>query len=456
MRQVLVIHGWSDDSGSFKPLGEKLRSAGFDALDVWLADYVSMDDDVTVTDASKRMEEVVGALVAAGKISVPFDMVVHSTGGLVARNWLVMFDCARKARWLKRLVMLAPANYGSALAAKGKSFIGRVTKGISNGFSTGTQMLNALELGSPFQWGLALSDVLGTEGLAETGAKPAYGEDACMPFVLSGIRGYDGILMKIVNEDGADGTVRAAAANLSAYGATLDFSVDDADPTFSAWTPRDALAPYAYRALIDENHSTIVRTLGADTFALIVQALQCKDGAGYRAIQQEWAAATDALEVADDSARHRFFMLNTFVVDDLGNPVDDHFIEFFGPDHESNSAPMLFFHDKVIRDVHQNLVQKACRCFYLDRTALMSGFYERIAGNAKKELLLSITAAPPGSNTRYFRSTEAGADGSFRLHLFDDKNPEERWLKRYSTHFLKIIIPRRPNANVFRLTQLPA
>ncbi len=86
----------------------------------------------------------------------------------------------------------------------------------------------------------------------------------------------------------------------------------------------------------------------------------------------------------------------------------------------------------------------------------MGGFYERIAGNAKKELLLSITAAPPGSNTRYFRSTGAGADGSFRLHLFDDTNPEERWLKRYSTHFLKIIIPRRPNANVFRLTQLPA
>ena len=189
MRQVLVIHGWSDDSGSFKPLGNKLRSAGFDALDVWLADYVSMDDDVTVTDAAKRMEEVIGALVAVGTIAAPFDMVVHSTGGLVARNWLVMFDCARKARWLKRLVMLAPANYGSALAAKGKSFIGRVTKGISNGFSTGTQMLNALELGSPFQWGLALSDVLGTEGLAETSAKPAYDEDACMPFALSGIRG---------------------------------------------------------------------------------------------------------------------------------------------------------------------------------------------------------------------------------------------------------------------------
>ena len=51
--------------------------------------------------------------------------------------------------------------------------------------------------------------------------------------------------MKIVNEDGADGTVRSAAANLSAYGATLDFSVDDANPTFTAWTPRDALAPYA-------------------------------------------------------------------------------------------------------------------------------------------------------------------------------------------------------------------
>lgn len=452
MRQVLVLHGWSDESGSFRALSKKLQGAGFDTLDMWLADYVSMDDDVTIPDIAKRMEEVVAALVTAGTLTTPFDMIVHSTGGLVSRQWLVFYDRMRKPRWLKRLVMFAPANYGSALAAKGKSFIGRVTKGISNGLQTGTQVLNALELGSPYQWGLALSDVLTTDGSLGDDT-PTYGGDGCLPFVLSGIKGYSGVLMKIVNEDGADGTVRAAAANLSSYGATLDFSVDEKNPAFTPWDPRDKLAPYAFRALPDEDHTSIKSASDAETLKLIVQALQCKDVAEYREIQKSWSEATDEIEVAKDPKRHRFFMLNTFVVDDLGNPVDDHFIEFYGPDHQTNTAPMLYFHDKVIRNVHQNSTQGGCRCFYLDRTELMNGFYVRIAGNAEKELLLSISAAPPGPNSHYFSSKDSDAQGFKSLHLFDDNHPEGRWLRRYSTHFLKIIIPRRPNEQVFRLTQ---
>jgi hypothetical protein len=270
--------------------------------------------------------------------------------------------------------------------------------------------------------------------------------------VLSGLRGYEGILMKIVNENGADGTVRAPAANLSAYGATLDFSSNDQNPVFTPWKPRDALAPYAYLALPDEDHSSIKSASGAQTLDRIVAALKCDGLAEYRNIQKNWAEATDTLEVVGDPTRHRFFMLNTFVVDDLGNPVDDHFIEFFGPDHETNTAPMLYFHDKVIRDVHQNSTQAACRCFYLDRTELMNGFYMSIAG-ANKELLLSISAAPPGPNSHYFSSAGNNAEGFKSLHLFDDNHPEGRWLRRYSTHFLKIIIPRRPNEGVFKLTR---
>lgn len=452
MRQVLVLHGWSDASGSFRALSKKLQDAGFDALDIWLADYVSMDDDVTIPDIAKRMEEVIVAMVAANTLTAPFDMVVHSTGGLVARQWLVFYDRMRNPRWLKRLVMIAPANYGSALASKGKSFISRVTKGISNGFQTGTQVLNALELGSPYQWGLVLSDVLTTEGsLADP--TPAYGGNGCLPFVLSGIKGYDGILMKIVNEDGADGTVRAPAANLCAYGATLDFTQNEQEPEFTPWSERDILMPYAYQALPDEDHSSIKSASGAQTLQLIVQALQCQNVVEYRDIQTAWATATDALEVADDPVRHRYFMLNTFVVDDLGNPVNDHFIEFYGPDHETNTAPMLYFHDRVIRDVHQNSTQAGCRCFYLDRTELMNGFYIRIAGNVEKKLLLSISAAPPGPNSHYFSSTDSDAQGFKSLHLFNANHPEGRWLRRYSTHFLKIIIPRRPNERVFSLTQ---
>jgi hypothetical protein len=264
MRQVLIIHGWSDRADSFQPLG-----------------YGSM-------------------------MTSPFP------------TW----PSGWKKCW--------PA--WSALASKGKSFIRRVTKGLNNWFQTGTQMLDALELASPYQWGPALSDVLS-----------------------------------------ADGTVRAAAANLTAHGATLDFSIDESKPVFTPWAPKDTLAPYAYRALVDEDHGSITQAKGAEIFSLIVQALQCPDEVAYRRIQQDWAAATDALEQPDDADRHRFFMLNSLVVDDLGQPVGDHFIECFGPDHDTNNAPMLYFHHQVIRDVHTHQTQAACRCFYLDRTALMGG-----------------------------------------------------------------------------------
>ena len=57
MPQILILHGWSDDSDSFLPIGRKLKANGFDTYDIWLADYISKDDDVTVPDVVKRMEE---------------------------------------------------------------------------------------------------------------------------------------------------------------------------------------------------------------------------------------------------------------------------------------------------------------------------------------------------------------------------------------------------------------
>ena len=75
---------------------------------------------VRVEDVARRMHEVIDEMQASGELEASFDMIVHSTGGLVARAWLTTHyrgraqDCP-----LKRLVMLAPANYGSKLAATG-------------------------------------------------------------------------------------------------------------------------------------------------------------------------------------------------------------------------------------------------------------------------------------------------------------------------------------------------
>ena len=150
MAQVVIIHGWSDTSVSFEPLAGFLEAHGIASSQIRLGDYISLDDDVRVEDVAKRMDAVLNTRLGAGELQAPFDMIVHSTGGLVARQWLSEYYPIGGSP-IRRLIMLAPANHGSPLAAKGKSLLGRVVKGWNNWFETGTEMLNALELASPYR-----------------------------------------------------------------------------------------------------------------------------------------------------------------------------------------------------------------------------------------------------------------------------------------------------------------
>jgi pimeloyl-ACP methyl ester carboxylesterase len=187
-RQVVILHGWSDSSESFEPLVAFLRKNGFKAVPLWLGDYISMDDDVRIEDVAKRLEAAVRKrmAVAADPLVAPFDMIVHSTGGLVARQWIASYHGSAPAACpAKRVVMLAPANFGSPLASKGKSFLGRVVKGFRNWFHTGREMLDSLELASAFQWNLARRDLLiAPEDVNRT---LFYGGEGVWPFVIVGL-----------------------------------------------------------------------------------------------------------------------------------------------------------------------------------------------------------------------------------------------------------------------------
>ncbi len=159
--QVVILHGWSDTSDSFAPLANFLEDRDFRVLDLFLADYLSMDDDVSIEDAAKAMQSAVEARIASAELKPPFDLIVHSTGGLVARTWLAAYCAGMKPAQMpvQRLVMIAPANFGSALADVGQTILGRVVKGWDHGFHTGKLMLDGLALGSPFQWDLAARDL---------------------------------------------------------------------------------------------------------------------------------------------------------------------------------------------------------------------------------------------------------------------------------------------------------
>lgn len=468
---VAILHGWSDRGRSFRPLRDFLSSAGFPPTEVWLGDYISLDDDVRVEDVALRMEAVIKAMQANGQLSAQFDLIVHSTGALVAREWMATFYPDGKGCPVKRFVMLAPANYGSKLAAVGKSMLGRLAKGLGNRLETGEEMLRSLELGSPYQWKLTQRDLLDSTGDGRPGP---YGSDRVWPFVIVGTRAYDSGLKQVINEAGSDGTVRVSAANLNAMGLTIDFTPASGVPEWTAWGSRmDIEAPLA--VLPERDHSEITHpedhgdasdNTGEVLAELVLEALRCPDAAAYGAIQAKWDFITEATadlavhpERIDDvfggrdkpkpEQFHRYMQLNVMVRDNHGQLVDDYFLEFRDPDVKADTSTTLF-HTHVLEDVHKNTISEAYRCLYVDHTDLMAVFYKTY-----DTLAVSIAAAPPGRNVKYFDSKSDAAKGEVRVHADNFQIRQELGgarLRNNRTHFIEVIIPRRPTDKVFGLS----
>ena len=472
-RNVLIVHGWSDTSKSFHALTQFLKQHGFTPKVLWLGDYISRDDDVRVEDVARRMGEVIEEMQSSGQLAASFDMIVHSTGGLVSRAWLTTYFRGRaQACPLKRLVMLAPANYGSKLAATGKSFLGRIVKGYDNWFQTGQSILNDLELSSPYQWELAQRDVLVAPG---GDATRYYGEDRVWPFVIVGTHPYASLLRRVVNEDGSDGTVRVCAANLNARGVTIDFSRAMGDPLFfQQWgsrleceVPLAVLPTRTHGSIVDpeladrENQEGIAETQAEKDLLgqLILQALGCNDFASYKAIEQAWNLITEQTasrrasppDGSKSEYFHQYLQMNAFVVDDHGKPVPDYVLEFTSSTSKRNEEANVYLLAQVLEDVKKNSQNAALRNLYFDRTDLMESYYQMLPKNVSESLLMSISAASPGKNIKYFERDKDGATQWVPIHL-EDNTSTQRWLKRNTTHFVQMIIPRRPGADVFKLT----
>jgi pimeloyl-ACP methyl ester carboxylesterase len=352
-RQVLIIHGWSDDSKSFEPLADFLEKQGYSPRSLWLGDYISLDDDVRIEDVAKRLHEVVSLQIASRKLSPQFDMIVHSTGGLVARRWISSYypdgrDQHAAPCPVQRLLMLAPANFGSPLALQGQSMLGRLVKGWKNWFHTGREMLRALEPGSQFQWDLAAADLFNSPG--SRGGTP-YGSQKVMPFVITGTHPYTEQLRKILNENGSDGTVRVPAANLNARGITIDFAADESNPVKNAWEPKHGDLMFPFAVLPDRTHSSVLNpetnelnssaALAGRLGTLIKDALECPPTAAkyseianrWQAISEETATFTDegcrvsaGLSDSHTAYYHQYMQVLVRVTDDHGADVDDYFL----------------------------------------------------------------------------------------------------------------------------------
>ena len=332
------------------------------------------------------------------------DAIVHSTGALVIRDWLQRHYTPSRVP-IKRLLMLAPANFGSPLAHKGRSFIGRVWKGFitkrpeGEPFATGTQILKGLELASPYTWRLAERDRFGRGG---TMYQP--GNVLCT--VLVGNRGYDGI-RAIANEDGSDGTVRVSTANMecvrvkAAFPAKPDIVGHDVDYDMEA-----SSGLTAFGVMDGHDHGSITlshRSGRRDSlsrvekskrdgalFDQIVTALTVSDG-NFNAWCQQLKKRNEALlpqGASRRSERHGFQNTVVRVEDQYKIGVDDYLLEFYERDDHKGRIAKLF-HTEAIRSVHKYSEDASYRSVYVDCTRLRKAICD-----VGQFLSVSINALP--------------------------------------------------------------
>lgn len=384
-RPLAIIHGWSDTSNSFRTLAAAIAARrNVDVKVIALGDYVSMSDFVTFDDLVAALDRAWsdhGFPRQQGSV----DTIVHSTGSLVIRDWLSRTFKPATAP-VKNLVMLAPANFGSPLAHKGRSFIGRVVKGFTNdegAFQTGERILKGLELASSYSWSLALRDRFGPWA-------SAYGSGGILCTVLVGDQGYSGI-RAIANEDGSDGTVRLSTANLNCAALHVNFADDPMKPTFelkeSGGKTAFAIMPGHNHGSITLNESKLRSQADQGLLDRIIAALDVAD-TGFVAWCAQLARDTAAQTKGRTGTPEGFQNTVVRVIDHEEHGVPDYLIEFFEEDDDRGIIAKLF-HTTALKNVHVFSDDASYRSLYVD-----CGRLAKTIDKLHEALSVSLTAHP--------------------------------------------------------------
>lgn len=370
---IVFVHGWSvrhtDTYGGLPAALQRLIDDGTlkaTVTDLYLGKYVSFEDTVTLDDISKafhaalRAHPVLKSVVSSGE---PLACITHSTGGPVIRNWVNMFYGQKnklKQCPLTHLIMLAPANHGSALAQLGKSRLSRM-KFFLEGAEPGARVLDWLELGSPESWTL-------NRAWMDLDPVPT----GLFPFVLTG-QTIDRSMYDAINaytgEAGSDGVVRVAAASLN-Y-AELELVQN---PKTGELTPESLKVspPCALAVLPGLSHSGdeigIIRSVPPDpkaqhpTLAAVLRCLAVSTAADYRKCAAQFETLTENTQVAEESrSEKRSFLFGggrvfktprcAMVIfrftDDAGESLHDYELRLTaGKDYSEHKLPPGFFMDR--------------------------------------------------------------------------------------------------------------
>ncbi|MCG3204449.1 MAG: hypothetical protein KCHDKBKB_01164 [Elusimicrobia bacterium] len=420
---VLLVHGYNVTSTkTYGVLPQRLRAAGHKVKDVYLSKYVTLDDDITLKDIVRAFQS---ALLDTykGELNRPFACITHSTGGLVARSWVdLYFGDSMASNPMTHLIMLAPPNNGSRLAELGKSRLSRLRSLV--GVEPGMKVLDALELGSEFQWDLNTSWI----------QKKLHAAPGFYPIVITGQwidkKLWDSII-PATYERGSDGVVRAASANLNMQKITVTDKGQILREVMGGIpflvTPKTAHSDEKYGIMgsipLRGNHPVL---------AGILSALEVDSREEYQALEADFAMKTTLLQrketYYDGSKLDRYCQVVFRVMDNQGNALGDYALEIVDASLRGDRMPSGFFGDK-----HKNLVAPEKFVYFLN--------YDRMSEIQGGKVGFRLNSA---ANTPLINYQEATLLAPLNV---------ESVVKPNQTTFVEVILNRRINKKVFEITK---
>ncbi|MBN9229465.1 MAG: phospholipase [Legionella sp. 40-6] len=386
---VIFVHGWSvTHTNTFGELPQWLEkqskegSLNIHVGNIYLGHYISFDDTVTVDDIARAFNHAVHDTIASKmRTGERFACITHSTGGPIVRKWMDLYYKNNLTQCpLSHLIMLAPANHGSALAQLGKSRLSRI-KSFFEGIEPGQHILDWLELGSDQSWQL-------NESWLDYDCT-AHG---IYCFVLTG-QAIDRQLYDALNsytgEAGSDGVVRVTAANMN-Y-SLLKLHQEGTNGENLVVSKMTRTKPIALGILPGCAHSGkrmgIIRSITLNNAAShpaatwVLRCLQVKTQAAYDNLATDLTKLSkktqenEHLEYVKTLIYKREFITNRYsmiifrLIDDRGNHLEDYDLYLTaGPKYSEFALPPGFFVDR-----QQNQHNRGKLTYFLDYDVMESG-----------------------------------------------------------------------------------
>jgi hypothetical protein len=463
---IILVHGWSvTNTDTYGELPARLETEAklgnapeVDIHHIYLSEYISFNDNVLIQDLAHAFEAALHRELSKElNDGRKFIVITHSTGGPVIRYWWQTLYAKHKRNCpMSHLIMLAPANFGSALAQLGKSRLSRIMSWF-DGVEPGTGILDWLELGSEGSWQLNHDWICNTPD-------PAKQTDPMFQFVLTG-QTIDHKLYDHVNhytaETGSDGVIRMAGANLNSQYIRLE---QHADSQLNITKTKQA-ANTAFAIVPGVSHSGkdhgILRSIkkthdNHPTVNLILACMIVEDTASYQKIvdlfnkQNQTIQQLEQVNVIESDTfpdRHVIQDQDSMIMfrlrDNYGQFIHDYAIRLTGKNHSPSALAPGFFIDR-----QKNSKQNGALTYYVNYD-VMNGcpeitYHDKIirpALHSMQAFGLNVTAQPDNGLVRY-QAADLKANQQYLT----------QFIKPNQTTMIDIVLNRVLESKLFSLT----